>query len=78
MEAAFLPDNAGQCIETLLGFNMLIADTNLPTVPRGSIQSIIERDALRILGIKEADTNAQEKETGKIRRQKSRKSKKKE
>ena len=44
--------NAGQCIEALLGFNMLLADTNLPTVPRGSIRNVIERDTLRLLGIK--------------------------
>jgi hypothetical protein len=39
------------CIETLLGFNKLLADTNLPTVPRESIREIIERDSLGILGI---------------------------
>ena len=44
--------NAGECMETLLGFNKLLADTNLPTVPRGSIRSIIERDTLDALGIK--------------------------
>ena len=44
--------NAGRCIETLLGFNKLLADTNLPTVPRGNIQNIIERDTLEVLGIK--------------------------
>jgi hypothetical protein len=38
-------------METLLGFNKLLADTNLPTVPRGTIQNIIERDALKLLGI---------------------------
>jgi hypothetical protein len=43
--------NAGECIETLLGFNKLLADTNLPTVPRGNIRSIIERDTLGVLGI---------------------------
>jgi len=43
--------NAGECIETLLGFNKLLADTNLPTVPRGNIRSIIERDTLEVLGI---------------------------
>ncbi|MHC4666575.1 MAG: amidohydrolase family protein [Planctomycetota bacterium] len=43
--------NAGQCIETLLGFNKLLADTNLPTVPRGSIRGIVERDTLKVLGI---------------------------
>ena len=44
--------NAGECIETLLGFNMLLADTNLPTVPRGSIRNVIERDSLDLLGIR--------------------------
>jgi predicted TIM-barrel fold metal-dependent hydrolase len=44
--------NAGECIETLLGFNKLLGDTNLPTVPRGNIRSIIERDTLEVLGIK--------------------------
>lgn len=43
--------NAGQCIETLLGFNKLLGDTNLPTVPRGDIRSVIERDTLELLGI---------------------------
>jgi uncharacterized protein len=43
--------NAGECIETLLGFNMLLADTKLPTVPRGSIRNVIERDSLELLGI---------------------------
>lgn len=42
---------AGECIETLLGFNMLLADTNLPTVPRGSIRNVIERESLDLLGI---------------------------
>jgi len=44
--------NAVECMETLLGFNKLLADTNLPTVPRGDIRNIIERDTLEILGIK--------------------------
>ena len=39
------------CIETLLGFNKLFADTNLPTVPRESIRGVIERDSLAVLGI---------------------------
>jgi predicted TIM-barrel fold metal-dependent hydrolase len=46
------PDcSPGSCMETLLGFNKLLADTNLPTVPRGSIRNIIERDSLQLLGI---------------------------
>lgn len=45
--------NPSECIETLLGFNKLLADTKLPTVPRGNIQSIIERDSLKVLGIKD-------------------------
>ncbi|MCU0915962.1 MAG: amidohydrolase family protein, partial [Planctomycetes bacterium] len=47
--------NADQCIETLLGFNMLLADTKLPTVPRGSIRNVIERDTLDLLGIRPAN-----------------------
>ncbi len=43
--------NAGECMETLLGFNMLLADTKLPTVPRGCIRNVIERDTLEVLGI---------------------------
>jgi predicted TIM-barrel fold metal-dependent hydrolase len=43
---------AEECIETLLSFNKLLADTNLPTVPRGNIQNIIERDTLEVLGIR--------------------------
>lgn len=43
--------NAQQCMETLLGFNMLLADTNLPGVPRNSIRAVIERDTLEVLGL---------------------------
>lgn len=57
--------NAGECMETLLGFNMLLADTNLPTVPRGNIRSIIERDTLQLLGIKHKSTKAEEPESAK-------------
>jgi predicted TIM-barrel fold metal-dependent hydrolase len=66
--SGFPMNKAGECIETLLGFNMLLADTNLPTVPRGNIQNIIERDTLELLGIKEKiatdeeDKDAQESE----------------
>lgn len=42
---------AEQCIETLLSLNKLLADTSLPTVPRGNIRNIIERDTLEVLGI---------------------------
>jgi predicted TIM-barrel fold metal-dependent hydrolase len=58
--SGFPMSNAGECIETLLGFNMLLADTNLPTVPRGNIQSIIERDTLELLGIKDKSTTDEE------------------
>ncbi len=43
--------NAAQCMEKLLGFNMLFADMNLPSVPRVSIRNIIERNTLDLLGI---------------------------
>ena len=41
----------GDCVETLLGFNRLLANTNLPTVPREKIRTIIERDIVQMLGI---------------------------
>ena len=49
--SGFPSGNPGRCIETLLGFNKLLGDTNLPAVPRGSIRNIIERDTLEVLGI---------------------------
>ena len=58
--SGFPSGNAGACIETLLGFNMLLADTNLPTVPRGSIRNIIERDTLGLLGVRKESTEPQE------------------
>ena len=58
--SGFPLSKAGECIERLLGFNMLLADTNLPTVPRGHIQNVIERDTLELLGIKDKDTTAEE------------------
>ncbi|MGB2865822.1 MAG: amidohydrolase family protein [Sedimentisphaerales bacterium] len=58
--SGFPSASAGQCIETLLGFNMLLADTNLPTVPRGNIRNIIERDTLELLGIKDKPTEVEE------------------
>lgn len=63
--------NAGQCMETLLGFNMLLADTNLPTVPRGSIRNIIERDTLELLGIRDKSIEAQEEKSEKTKERKS-------
>jgi uncharacterized protein len=73
--SGFPSGSAGECIETLLGFNMLLADTNLPSVPRVSIQSIIERDALVLLGIREADSDI--KNTQDSKETKSKKTKKK-
>jgi predicted TIM-barrel fold metal-dependent hydrolase len=62
---------AGECIETLLGFNMLLADTNLPTVPRGSIRNIIERNTLELLGIKDKSIEKQEEKAVKTKEHKS-------
>ncbi|HUW20257.1 MAG TPA: amidohydrolase family protein [Sedimentisphaerales bacterium] len=50
--SGFPSGKAGECMEVLLGFNKLLADTNLPTVPRGQIRHVIERDTLESLGIK--------------------------
>jgi predicted TIM-barrel fold metal-dependent hydrolase len=69
--SGFPSSKAGDCIEALLGFNMRLADTNLPTVPRGSIQSIIERDTLALLGIKEKVTAAEEDEEAQAKQRKS-------
>lgn len=49
--SGFPSGNAEQCIETLLSLNNVLADTNLPTVPRGNIRNIIERNTLETLGI---------------------------
>jgi len=43
--------NAEACIEALLGFNTLLGGTNLPTVPRGSIRNVVERNSLELLGV---------------------------
>ena len=69
--SGFPTASAGQCIETLLGFNMLLADTNLPTVPRGNIRNIIERDTLELLGINEKSTDEQEEQSEKTKGRKS-------
>ncbi len=77
--SGFPSGNAGQCIETLLGFNMLLADTNLPTVPRGSIRNIVERDTLEVLGIRPrtAETPEDTSETMKDRKSPAKKDKRK-
>ena len=62
--------DAGECMETLLGFNMLLADTNLPTVPRVSIRNIIERDTFRLLGIDHEMPEAPEPKSEKTKKQK--------
>jgi predicted TIM-barrel fold metal-dependent hydrolase len=49
--SGFPVGRAGECIEALLGFNKLLGEANLPTVPRGIIRNIIERDTLEVLGI---------------------------
>ncbi len=58
--SGFPEGSATECIETLFGFNILFADTNLPTVPRGHIRAIIERDTLDVLGIEHKDIKVQE------------------
>jgi uncharacterized protein len=68
--SGFPSGNAGQCIETLLGFNMLLADTNLPTVPRGNIRNVIERDTLELLGIRPRSTETQDDKDEKTKERK--------
>jgi len=69
--SGFPTASAGQCIETLLGFNMLLADTNLPTVPRGNIRNIIERDTLELLGINDKSEEPLEEQDEKVKERKS-------
>ncbi|MHC5180635.1 MAG: amidohydrolase family protein [Planctomycetota bacterium] len=40
------------CIETLLGFNKMLVNTDLPQVPREKLRSIVERDTLTLFGLK--------------------------
>jgi uncharacterized protein len=49
--SAYPAAKAEDCMEALLGFNKLLAGANLPAVPRSAIQSVIERETLKILGI---------------------------
>ena len=49
--SAFPAAKAEDCMEALFGFNNLLVGANLPTVPRSVIQSVIERDTLKVLGI---------------------------
>ena len=67
--SGFPSGHAGQCIETLLGFNMLLADTNLPIVPRGNIRNVIERNTLELLGI---DNKSPELQQDKVKKAKDR------
>ncbi|MCP4246165.1 MAG: amidohydrolase [bacterium] len=43
--------SAANCIEALYSINHLVQGTNLPTIPREALRSIVERDALGLLGI---------------------------
>ena len=58
--SGFPLSGADECIETLLGFNMLLSDTKLPTVPRGSIRNVIERNSLELLSIEHEQIKPQE------------------
>ena len=49
---------AGECMETLLGFNQLLGDTSLPKAPRGSIRDIIERDTLGLFEIEKRNISS--------------------
>ncbi len=42
---------AGECIETIYTINQVAMGTNMPTIPRESLRGIVERDALKLLGI---------------------------
>lgn len=42
---------ASECIETLYTINQMAMGTNLPTIPRESLRGIVERDAMKLLGV---------------------------
>lgn len=42
---------ASECIETIYTINQTAMGTNMPTIPREMLRSIVERDALSLLGI---------------------------
>ena len=43
--------DAADCIERLYSLNLMVQGTGLPTVPRSALRGIVERDALRLLGL---------------------------
>lgn len=49
--------SAAHCIEGLYGLNHLVQGTNLPTIPREQLRSIVEREALDLLGIEANNGN---------------------
>ncbi len=56
--SGFPHTSAAACIEALYGLNHLVHGTNLPSIPREDLRSIIERDALSLLGIEAPATNS--------------------
>ncbi len=52
--SGFPHSTPAQSIETLYGINHLCGGTNLPTIPREALRSIVERDALALLGVEHA------------------------
>ena len=43
---------ASECIETMYTINQMAMGTNMPTIPREALRSIVERDVLNLLEIK--------------------------
>ncbi|HEX8339320.1 MAG TPA: amidohydrolase family protein [Tepidisphaeraceae bacterium] len=43
--------NASDCIEGLYKLNQLVQGTNLPVVPREALRGIVEREAMKLLGL---------------------------
>ncbi len=43
-------------IEGLYGLNQMVSGTNLPTIPRDQLRGIVQRDALALLGLREASS----------------------
>jgi predicted TIM-barrel fold metal-dependent hydrolase len=51
---------AAQAIQALYRINQLVTGTNLPTIPRQFLASIVERDTLNLLGMENAAAPARD------------------
>jgi len=51
--------SAAECIESIYSINQFCQGTNLPSIPREQLRQIVERDALKLIGIESHEMHAQ-------------------